>query len=208
MPQASPRPPLPAPPGRASGRPRCDSSPATGFEVARPPSSQIRRTRDRPPAYASPARSCSARCPAWRDRRNCSGDRAVPFSSGQPDVTKKRLGQLAHFADRQLVGLEPAHFGGLISVRSRRSLPHRRIEDRHDISRLVAVRIGHSVLGTSEDAKDVAQIDLDTGLLPGLSDGTVTGRLVWFDRTANGGPVPRIDEAHEKEASSVISRQH
>ena len=96
-----------------------------------------------------------------------------------------------------------------VSSPSGRGVPldHRGIEDRYDVRRLVAVRIGHAVLGTAEDTEDLAQLDRDTGLLLGLSDGTVTRALIRFDRTADGGPVPRVDQADEEKASAVISRQ-
>ena len=88
------------------------------------------------------------------------------------------------------------------------SFRHCGIEDRHDVSRLVAVRIGHPVLGASEDAEDVAQFDCHSGLFLGLSDGPVTRTLIRFDRAADGGPVPGVDLADEEKASGVISRKH
>jgi len=137
------------------------------------------------------------------DRLTCAGD----SRSGEPEFTKENLGQSAHLVEGQIVGGEPPHFGGLITVGSRDSLRDRGIEDRHNVCRLVAIWIGRAVLGTSQDAEDVAQRNRDTGLFSGLSDGTLMRTFIGFDGAADGGPLPRVDLANQEKSPRVISRQ-
>ena len=76
-------------------------------------------------------------------------------------------------------------------------MEHCRIEDRHDIGRLVAVWIGHPIVRASEHAQDRAQLDADPCFFSGFSDGTVPRTFIRFDGATDRRPVARINETNE-----------
>ena len=115
--------------------------------------------------------------------------------------------QATNLTEGQLVGPKPVHLGCLVSIRSRVTPNHDGIEDCHDVSRVVAIRIRHSVLWPPENTEYVAELDCDAGLLLGLPDGTVTRTLAGFNCAANGGPIARVNQADEKNTSGVVSWQ-
>lgn len=127
--------------------------------------------------------------------------------SCQSEVPNEGPSEFAHFVERKFIGSKPADFGGFVVVRSRDAINDRGIKGRHDVGRLIAVGIGHAVFGSSEYAKDVPQLYGDTGFLCNLTDGTFLRTLVGFNRAADEGPIARIDQTNEKNASGVITRQ-
>src|SRR6202044_2200374 len=116
------------------------------------------------------------------------------FRCNQTEVTKEGHGQSAHLAEWQLFRLEPAHLGRLVSVRTGAARDHRGAKDRDDVGRLVAVRIGDPIFGTSEDSQNPAQLYRDPRFLLGLSDSTLTRTLVGLDRATDSRPLSRVNE--------------
>lgn len=63
------------------------------------------------------------------------------------------------------------------------------------------------VFGSPEDTENAPQFHGHTGLLCDLSHGALLRTLAGFNGAADGGPVARVDQSDEQNASGVISRQ-
>jgi hypothetical protein len=63
------------------------------------------------------------------------------------------------------------------------------------------------ILGTSENPENPAQFYRDPRFLFGLADRALPRTFIWLHRTADGGPVARIDEAYEENPPGTVSRQ-
>lgn len=93
----------------------------------------------------------------------------------------------------------------LFAVGPRRTGLHGGVEDHDDVGRVVAIGVGHAVLRSAQHRQHGAKAEYDPRLFLGLSTRGRFGRLVGFDRSADGGPVPCVDEADEKESTLPVA---
>ena len=130
-----------------------------------------------------------------------------PELAVQAQVPQQRLGQGAHLAQGKIVGMEPPDIRCFIAVRSRRARRDGGIEDDDHVRRPVAVRIGHSVLGSTQDSEQGAEPECDPGLLLGLATGGQLGGFIRFDCATDCRPVPRVDDSDQKDPTVLVPGQ-
>src|ERR1700674_1738030 len=107
--------------------------------------------------------------PVTRTTRGGVAPALSPMSVGNPDVPQQGTGQLAHLRVRKVSWRKPRDLGRFVPVGRWSSRLHDGVEDHDDIGGLIAVRIGHPVVGAAQHSQRRAKPNRDSGLLLGLS---------------------------------------
>lgn len=108
----------------------------------------------------------------------------------------------------RLSRLHPRDLGCLLPVGLECAADDDRVEDGRDVGGPVSVRVDHPVLRTPEHAEHGAEADDDAGLFLRFANGTLLGRFVGLDGTADRRPEAGVGVFDEEDTPGLVAGKH